>query len=164
MKARLGDGLVGSVAQTGEEAVTNDVGSDSRYKFIELLSETKSEAVLPLKIEDHILGVLDVQSDQLDAFHPNDLLVLRALADTIAIAINGARLYGELLKRADHMEMVAQVSEEITSTLDLDELLTKVAFLIQEAFEAFLMYTYIRSTPSAARSFMKPAAANAVKH
>ena len=130
--AKLGEGLVGSVAQTGEEAVTNDVGSDSRYKFIEVLSETRSEAVLPLKIENNILGVLDVQSDQLEAFHPNDLLVLRALADTIAIAINGVQLYGELQKRADHLEMVAQVSKEIASTLELDELLTKVASLIQK--------------------------------
>jgi serine phosphatase RsbU (regulator of sigma subunit)/putative methionine-R-sulfoxide reductase with GAF domain/anti-sigma regulatory factor (Ser/Thr protein kinase) len=132
VKARLGEGLVGSVAQTGEEAVTNDVRSDSRYKFIDLLSETESEAVLPLKIEDNILGVLDVQSDQLDAFHPNDLLVLRALADTIAIAINGARLYSELQIRADHLAMVAEVSEDITSTLDLDELLNNVAVLIQK--------------------------------
>ncbi len=92
VKAVFGEGLVGSAAKTGEEAVANDVRSDSRYKFIELLPETESEAVLPLKIEDKILGVLDVQSDQLEAFHPNDLLVLRALADTIAIAINGARL------------------------------------------------------------------------
>jgi sigma-B regulation protein RsbU (phosphoserine phosphatase) len=132
VKARLGEGLVGNVAQTGEEAVTNDVGSDARYKFIDVLSETKSEAVLPLKIENNILGVLDVQSDHLEAFHPNDLLVLRALADTIAIAVNGARLYSELQKRADHLAMVAQVSEEITSTLDLGELLSKVAVLIQK--------------------------------
>ena len=101
-------------------------------KFINSLPETQSEAVLPLKIEDQILGVLDVQSDQLDAFHPNDLLVLRALADTIAIAINGARLYSEVQMRAEHLAMVAEVSEDITSTLDLDELLSKVAMLIQE--------------------------------
>ena len=132
VKASLGEGLVGSVAQTGEEAVTNDVRSDSRYKFIDSLSETQSEAVLSLKIEDHILGVLDVQSDQLDAFHPNDLMVLRALADTIAIALNGARLYSELQMRVDHLAMVAKVSDDITSTLDLDELLNKVAILIHE--------------------------------
>jgi GAF domain-containing protein/anti-sigma regulatory factor (Ser/Thr protein kinase) len=132
VKARLGEGLIGSVAQTGEEAVTNNVRSDSRYKLIDLLSETQSEAALPLKIENHILGVLDVQSDLLDAFHPNDLLVLRALADTIAIAINGARLYSELQMRIDHLAMVAEVSEDITSTLDLDELLNKVAVLIQK--------------------------------
>jgi sigma-B regulation protein RsbU (phosphoserine phosphatase) len=132
VKAKLGEGLVGSVALSGQEAVTYDVRADSRYKFIDSLSKTQSEAVLPLKIEDKILGVLDVQSDQLDAFHPNDLLVLRALADTIAIAINGARLYSQLQVRADHLAMVAEVSEDMTSTLDLDELLKKVAVLIQK--------------------------------
>jgi len=132
VNARLGEGLIGIAAQTGEEAVTNDVGTDSRYKYVDYLPETRSEAALPLKIEDQILGLLDVQSDQLDAFHPNDLLVLRALADTIATAINGARLYGELQIRIEHLAMVAEVSGDITSTLDLDELLNKVAVLIQE--------------------------------
>jgi sigma-B regulation protein RsbU (phosphoserine phosphatase) len=132
VKAKLGEGLIGTVAKTGEEAVTYNVRSDSRFKYLDSLPKTQSEAALPLRIEDHILGVLDVQSDQLDAFHPNDLLVLRALADTIAIAINGARLYSELQIRADHLAIVAEVSEDITSTLDLDELLTKVAGLIQK--------------------------------
>jgi serine phosphatase RsbU (regulator of sigma subunit)/putative methionine-R-sulfoxide reductase with GAF domain len=132
LKIRIGDGLIGSVARTGEEAITNDVHIEPRYRYLVLLPETQSEAVLPLKIEGQILGVLDVQSDRLGAFHPNDLLVLRALADTIAIAINGVRLYGELQTRAEHLEMVAEVSNDITSILDLDELFKKVALLIQE--------------------------------
>jgi sigma-B regulation protein RsbU (phosphoserine phosphatase) len=132
LEAKLGEGLVGTVASTGEDVVTNDVNTDARYKFINSLSETQSEAALPLKIESEILGVLDVQSDRLGAFHPNDLLVLRALADTISIAINGARLYSEVQKRAEYLAMVAEVSDDITSTLDLDELLTKVATLIKE--------------------------------
>ncbi len=76
-----------------------------------------------------------MQSDRLGAFHPNDLLVLRALADTIAIAINGVRLYGELEKRAEHLEMVAEVSNDITSILDLDELFNKVVALIKERLD-----------------------------
>jgi serine phosphatase RsbU (regulator of sigma subunit)/putative methionine-R-sulfoxide reductase with GAF domain/anti-sigma regulatory factor (Ser/Thr protein kinase) len=132
LRVRSGEGLIGSVARTGEEAITNDVHVEPRYRYLALLSETQSEAVLPLKIEGQILGVLDVQSDRLGAFHPNDLLVLRALADTIAIAINGVRLYGELETRAEHLEMVAEVSNDITSILDLDELFKKVAALIQE--------------------------------
>ena len=132
LKAQMGEGLIGTAAQTGEEAVTNDVASDSRYKLVDSLPETQSEAALPLKIEDRILGLLDVQSDLSDAFHPNDLLVLRALADAIATAINAARLYGELQMRIDHLAMVAEVSDDITSTLDLDELLNKVAVLIHE--------------------------------
>ena len=132
LRIRVGDGLIGSVARSGEEAITNDVQIEPRYRFLSLLPETQSEAVLPLKIEGQILGVLDVQSDRLGAFHPNDLLVLRALVDTIAIAINGVRLYGELKRRAEHLEMVAEVSNDITSILDLDELLKKVAALIKE--------------------------------
>lgn len=132
LKIRLGDGLIGSVAQTGEEAITNDISTEPRFRFLDILPETQSEAVLPLKIEGQILGVLDVQSDRLGAFHPNDLLVLRALVDAIAIAIKRLRLYGELQKRARQLEMVAEVSKDITSILDLDELLNKVAGLIQE--------------------------------
>ena len=132
LKIRVGDGLIGAAALTGEEAITNDVHIEPRYRFLLLLPETQSEAVLPLKIEGQILGVLDVQSDRLGAFHPNDLLVLRALADTIAIAINGVRLYGELQTRAEHLQMVAEVSNDITSILNLDELFNKVAVLIQE--------------------------------
>ena len=142
IKARLGEGLIGSAAQSGEEAVTNNVRSDIRYKLIDSLPETQSEAALPLKIEDQILGLLDVQSDQLDAFHPNDLLVLRALADTIAIAINGARLYGELQIRIEHLAMVAEVSDDITSVLDLDELLNKVAVLIHERLDFPIVYLF----------------------
>ena len=132
LKIRLGDGLIGSVAQTGEEAITNDISTEPRFRFLDILPETRSEAVLPLKMEGQILGVLDVQSDHLGAFHPNDVLVLRALVDAIAIAIKRLRLYGELQKRARQLEMVAEVSKDITSILDLDELLNKVAGLIQE--------------------------------
>jgi len=139
LKVRMGEGLIGTVAKTGEEIITNDVRTEPRFRFVDALSETQSEAVLPLKIESQILGVLDIQSDRQGAFHPNDLLVLRALADTIAIAINGARLFGELQTRADHLAMVAEVSKGVNSTLDLDELLTKVTALIQER----LGYPYI---------------------
>jgi serine phosphatase RsbU (regulator of sigma subunit)/anti-sigma regulatory factor (Ser/Thr protein kinase)/putative methionine-R-sulfoxide reductase with GAF domain len=136
---RKGEGLIGTVASSGEEIITNDIRVDPRFQFVESLSETKSEIVLPLKIESRILGVLDVQSDRLGAFHPNDLMVLRALADTISIAINSAVLYGDIQKRARQFEVVARVSEDITSILDLDELLKKVADLIHDR----LGYPYV---------------------
>ena len=156
----MGDGLIGSVAQTGEEAITNDVHIEPRFRFLVLLPETQSEAVLPLKIEGQILGVLDVQSDRLGAFHPNDLLVLRALADTIAIAINGVRLYGELQTRAEHLEMVAEVSNDITSILNLDELLIKWLFSFRNAW-VFHMSISLPYIPTGGKSFMKPAVAPA---
>lgn len=131
-KIALGQGLIGEVARTGKEIISNDVGDEPRYRHLDPLPGTRSEVVLPLKIENRLLGVLDIQSDQLDAFHPNDLLVLRALADTIATAVNRARLYRALERRAEQLAIVAEVSEEIASVLDLDDLLGRVAALIQK--------------------------------
>ncbi len=139
LKVELGQGMIGTVAQTGAEIASNDVRTEPSFRYIDHLPDTRSEVVLPLKIEDQILGVIDIQSNRLDAFHPNDLLVLRALADTIAIAINNARLYSDLEKRAEHLALVAEVSDDLTSILDLDELLSKVATLIQER----LGYPYV---------------------
>jgi serine phosphatase RsbU (regulator of sigma subunit)/putative methionine-R-sulfoxide reductase with GAF domain len=132
LEVEVGQGLIGLVALTGEEIISNDIHKEPRFKFIASLPETMSEVVLPLKIEDKILGVLDIQSNEATAFHPNDLLVLRALAANISIAVEGAHLYGDLQKHAHHLALVAEVSRDITSILDLGELLRKVAALIQE--------------------------------
>ena len=74
-----------------------------------------------------MLGVLDVQSDQPHAFHPNDLLILEALADTIARAVEGARLYSDLRRRADQLTLVAEVSKSVSSSLELKTLMKNVA-------------------------------------
>jgi sigma-B regulation protein RsbU (phosphoserine phosphatase) len=73
----IGQGLVGQAAAEGERILVPDVQKDKRYRFVDVLPETRSEFVIPLKIEGRVLGVLDVQSDQLNGFHPNDLLILR---------------------------------------------------------------------------------------
>ncbi|MCX7754352.1 MAG: GAF domain-containing protein [Anaerolineales bacterium] len=130
----LGQGLVGLAALTGEERIVNDVRQDPAYRLIDSLPETRAEAVLPLKIEERVLGVLDVQSDKLNAFHPYDLLVLRALADSVAVAVEGARLYGSLQRQASQLRVVGEVSKQITSILDLHQLMRQVAELIHTRF------------------------------
>src|SRR6185503_1063746 len=96
LEVEIGQGLIGQAAAEGERVLVDDVKQDPRYRFIDVLPETRSEVALPLKIGERVLGVLDVQSDQPQAFHPNDLLILGALADTIARAVEGARLYMDL--------------------------------------------------------------------
>jgi len=135
LEVELGQGLIGEAAQSGERIVVDDVETDDRFRFIPSLPDTKSEVVLPLKLENRVLGVLDVQSDQLRAFHPNDLLILDALAANIARAVEGAHLYSDLRHRADQLALIAEVSNAVTSTLDLNELMRKTAALIQEKFE-----------------------------
>ncbi len=140
LEVELGQGFIGEVAQKGMQIKCDDVQADPRFRFLDSLPETRSEVVLPLKIEDRILGVLDVQSDQLKAFHPNDLLILGALADTIARAVESARLYGDLRRRAEQLDLIAEVSKSVTSTLELSQLMADAARLIHERFG----YSYVQ--------------------
>jgi GAF domain-containing protein len=134
LEVEIGQGLVGRAAAEGERALVPDVQKDTRYRFIDALPETRSEVAIPLKIEGRVLGVLDVQSDQLNAFHPNDLLVLEALADTIARAVEGARLYSDLRRRANQLTLIADVSKSVSSSLDLHTLMENVSSLIHDRF------------------------------
>ncbi len=134
LDVEIGQGLIGEVAARGERIVASDVRADARFQFSDRLPQTRSEAVIPLKIEDRILGVLDIQSNHVNAFHPNDLLLLESLADNIARAVEGARLYGDIRRRADQLSLIAEVSRSVTSTLDLRELMSDTAALIHGQF------------------------------
>lgn len=135
LEVEIGQGLIGEAAKLGEQIVCDDVQSDPRYRFIDSLPETKSEVVIPLKIEDRVLGVLDVQSNHKKAFHPNDLLILHALADNIARAVDSARLYSSLHRRANQLTLVSEVSKSVSSTLNLSAIMRDAANLIHEKFK-----------------------------
>ena len=130
----LGDGLIGLAGQDGEQIIALDVLIDPRYHFYETLPETLSEACFPLKVEGEILGVLDIQSDQLDDFHEVDLLVLSSLADSIALAVKNAHLYSNLNDRISEISSVIEVSHALNSILDYEQLLDEIVLLIQKRF------------------------------
>ncbi|MCL4562800.1 MAG: GAF domain-containing protein [Chloroflexi bacterium] len=130
----LGEGIVGQVAATGEEILAADVRLEPRYHYVDSLPETQSEYALPLKIENRVLGVLDIQNNRLNAFHEIDRMVLQVLADNIAVAVEGARLYDNLKRRTDQIAAVSEVSRAITSILDLDQLLDEIVTLLHKRF------------------------------
>lgn len=131
---KFGEGLVGTAAQSGKEYIVKDVTQEPLYRYYDGLPRTKAEVVLPLIVEKRVLGILDIQSDKIGAFHENDMLVLRSLADNIALAVEGARLYTNIEKRASQMSAVAEISNALSSILDLDELFKEVVSVIHKRF------------------------------
>jgi PAS domain S-box-containing protein len=96
-RLKLGQGMVGWVGLHGETLLTNDVDAEPRYvNLYPDILPTGSELSVPLRVAGEIIGVLDVQSPQRNAFDDNDVMVIETLADQIAIAIENARLYKEL--------------------------------------------------------------------
>jgi GAF domain-containing protein len=103
-KLQIGQsGIVGFVSATGTPRIALDVGSDAVFFDNPDLPNTRSEMALPLSILDEVIGVLDVQSTEPNAFQDEDVDILSTLADQVAIAIQNSRTYEtmqELLKDA----------------------------------------------------------------
>ena len=128
----LGAHIVGFVAQSGKTLLAKAVLKEPRYGHLESLPETKAELAIPLKVGGRVLGVLDVQSDQEAVFTDEDVVVLSALADSIGLAVHKVRLYSELEKRTEQRDIIAGLTEAISSILDLDALLSKVTQMIHK--------------------------------
>ena len=139
----MGEHMIGHVALTGQELIANDVTKEPHYKQVDSLKQTKSEAVIPLIVDNRNFGVFDVQSDQINGFKEDDLLVLRALADNIAIAVESTYLYQNIQKRADQLAIVSEVSRAITFILDTDQLLKRIVTLIHDEFGFPYVHLYI---------------------
>ena len=85
--------VVGMATESGEPYIINDVSKDPNHQLNPLLPETKAEAAVPLKIGRRLIGALDLQATEIDAFSPEDITVLQLLADQFATAIDNARSY-----------------------------------------------------------------------
>lgn len=110
---RLGTGVVGFTAQTGQPRIALDVGADAVFFDNPDLPNTRSEAALPMKSRGETIGVLDVQSAEAGAFSNEDLQVLTALANQVSIALENVRLLAET--RAA-LAQVQEVYDEFTRT------------------------------------------------
>src|SRR5436305_4222749 len=127
-----GMGLIGTAAQQKRPVYAPDVSQDSRY--IAHLSETKSEVAIPLMVRDEVVGVLDIQSDELDAFDSETLDLLTLFSTQASIALENARLYTLEQRRSRQLEAINAIARQTTALLDLDELLGKVCDLVLRTF------------------------------
>lgn len=116
-KIKVGEvSIVGYVTSMGAARIVNDVDADFVYRRDGLLPETHSEMALPLKAGNTVIGALDVQSSQPDAFGEDERTALQILADQLAVAIKNTRLVGELEDRLSEINsMYRRVTQESLS-------------------------------------------------
>lgn len=108
-RLRLGQvGLVGYVASTGTPRIALDIEQDAAYFKNPLLPATRSEVAIPLKLDNRVLGVLDVQSTQPEAFTQDDIATLQVMADQLALAIQRVELVNSLQRNLAELENTYQ--------------------------------------------------------
>ncbi|MHB0858941.1 MAG: SpoIIE family protein phosphatase [Anaerolineae bacterium] len=125
-----GLGLIGRAASSGDCLLVNDVLHDAHFVADTALKETRSELVVPLKVEQRIVGVLDLQSDREEAFGEQDLFVMQALADQIAIAVEDSRLYRAQQEQAWVATALFQAAEAVSQLGASEEILATIVRLV----------------------------------
>lgn len=136
-----GHSMIGAATGRRKARIAFDVGEEPvRFKNPHL-PQTRSEMALPLIAGNEVIGALTVQSVEEAAFSDDDVTVLQTMADQLAIAIHNARLHlqnqrllAQAKRSARLLAAASQVGQDVTSILDMDELLNRTVDIICDAY------------------------------
>jgi len=133
LRIPIGQGITGTAASTGHSVRVSDVSKDSRY--INAIDSVRSELAVPLMIQGHCIGVLDIQSNHLDYFTRDQQNILTLLGSRLAVAIENARLFERVRSQAETLLVLNEVSREMSSILDVEELLRRAAEQVKRVID-----------------------------
>ena len=119
-----GKGVMGWVAEHKEPVIIPDVDEDERY--VRFLEGTKSEMDVPMLSGDKLIGVLNVEHPQINAFDEDDLRLLEAVASQAVIAIENARLFSSSQSLAAQLEKLHEVTASISEKRDPEKVLLEI--------------------------------------
>src|SRR5690242_4314922 len=140
MRIKLGEGVTGAAAQKGEAILVDDVAADSRY--IPVLPNVRSELAVPLIVKNRVIGVIDIESPQPHHFNEEHKRLLTLIASRMAIGIENARLYTRISRQARTLLLLNEIARELTSILNVDELLKRVGELLSRLID-FQMFSIL---------------------
>ena len=131
-----GQGLIGSCVQFGDPILVPDVLVDERYFKWEGFPETRSELVFPVKSNDRVLAVVDLQSTEASAFDNTDVEAVGVLADQMAVAAENIKLFQDTRRWAHEMEMLVQITTDLRAALTRGEVVPIVLESLVKLFRA----------------------------
>jgi signal transduction histidine kinase len=131
----IGEGFSGQVMETGQPLVIRDIAKDSRLSrgIVKEVGLT-SVAVVPLSSKQKTLGTMFLISSAMRDFDESEMELLISAGQQIGVALDNATLFAAQQRRAEQFKVIAEVGRQITSIMDIDQVLEQVVQLIQKAF------------------------------
>jgi sigma-B regulation protein RsbU (phosphoserine phosphatase) len=133
MRIKVGEGVTGIAAQRREAILVDDVSQDPRY--ISAVPNVRSELAVPLIIKNRLIGVIDIESPQPNHFTEEHKRLLTLIASRMAVGIENARLYTRTTRQARTLVLLNEIARELTSILNVDELLKRIAELLSRLID-----------------------------
>lgn len=133
LRLKVGEGIVGRAAVTGRAVLVNDVLKDPDY--IASLPAIRAELAVPLIAKGKVIGVIDLEAPWTDFFTERHQSLLELLGGRIATAIENARLYRRSVRQARTLQLLNEISRDLSSVLVLNELLRKIGQLTKRLID-----------------------------
>jgi phosphoserine phosphatase RsbU/P len=132
-RIKVGEGVTGQAAKLRQAVLIDDVTRDPRY--IAAVPNVRSELAVPLITKNRVIGVIDIEAREPGYFTEEHLRLLTLVASRMAAGIENAQLYTRTTKQARILLLLNEIARELTSILNLDELLGRIAELVRRLID-----------------------------
>jgi len=133
VKIKIGEGVTGLAAQRGEAILADDV---SKYpEYISAAPNVRSELAIPLIVKNRVIGVLNLETHEIGRFTEEHKRLLTLIGSRMAVGIENARLHTRTTRQARTLVLLNEIARELTSILNVDELLKRIAELLSRLID-----------------------------
>lgn len=133
VKIKIGEGVTGLAAKLGEAILVDDVSKHPEY--ISAAPDVRSELAIPLIVKNKVIGVLNLETHEAGRFTDEHKRLLTLIASRMAVGIENARLHTRTTKQARTLVLLNEIARELTSILNVDELLKRIAELLSRLID-----------------------------
>jgi phosphoserine phosphatase RsbU/P len=145
IRVKVGQGITGRAAQTRQTVLVPDVTQEEAY--IEALPNVCSELAIPLIVKNRVIGVIDIEAREKHYFTEEHKRLLTLIASRMAVGIENARLHTRTTRQARTLLLLNEIARELTSILNLDELLKRIAELLSRLID-YQMFSILLLDPT----------------
>jgi phosphoserine phosphatase RsbU/P len=133
MRVKIGQGITGRAAQLRQAVLVGDTSTLDYY--IPAVPNVHSELAIPLIVKNRVIGVIDIEAREKEYFTEEHKRLLTLIASRMAIGIENARLHTRTTRQARELLLLNEIARELTSILNLDELLKRIAELLNRLID-----------------------------
>ena len=134
-RVKVGQGVTGRAAQTRQAILVEDVTKDPDAGYIEAIPNVRSELAVPLIVKNRLIGVIDLEAREPGYFTEEHSRLLTLIGSRMAVGIENAQLYTRTTRQARTLLLLNEIARELTSILNVDELLKRIAELLNRIID-----------------------------